>query len=392
MAALSRRGQLAFVAFFALYACIVIPLGVRKGDDIMAEITQADRLLSGQMINAAPPGQGMWWPPFGALLVTPFALLARLSVPLAKAAWGGAGILALAWSVWTAGRRWGWRPAWAGLAVVIFPVHNNFHHLNIETILLALLVAAAADLSDGRQGRAGTWVGLATALKVFPGLVLPYFAWRRQWKALGVGIAVLAGVTLLALLPYGPRGMVDALQNWITLALHGQSYQGGTIAAFHMQKLGRLGYAIGGAPASIFALQALAVGLVLAILSRARRTPSDDAPLEVGSVVLLAVLLTPVAWLHTFSLGYLAWVAAVAYPPPFTGRVRTTWLAVLWIAGVYASTALSSLALPAPLGFLTFHNDTLGALVCLCLLLVQRIARTGRFVPIPSAPGSPHPV
>ena len=175
MAALSRRGQVAFVAFFALYACIVIPLGVRKGDDIMAEITQAERLLTGQMINNAPPGQGTWWPPFGALLVTPFALLARISMPLAKAAWGGAGILALAWSVWTAGRRWGWRPAWAALAVVIFPVHNNFHHLNIETILLALLVAAAADLSDGRHGRAGTWVGLATALKVFPGLVLPYF-------------------------------------------------------------------------------------------------------------------------------------------------------------------------------------------------------------------------
>jgi alpha-1,2-mannosyltransferase len=372
MAALSRRGQVAFVAFFALYACIVIPLGVRKGDDIMAEITQAERLLTGQMINTAPPGQGTWWPPFGALLVTPFALLARFSMPLAKAAWGGVGILALAWSVWTAGRRWGWRPAWAALAVVIFPVHNNFHHLNIETILLALLVAAAADLSDGRQGRAGTWVGLATALKVFPGLVLPYFAWRRQWKALGVGIAVLAGVTLLALVPYGPRGMVEALQNWVTLALHGQNYQGGTVAAFHMQKLGRLGYAIGGAPASIYALQVLAVGLVLAIL--VRRPPNDDAPLEVGSVVLLAVLLTPVAWLHTFTLGYLAWVAVVAYAPADS----RAWRAGLWIAGIYASTALSALALPPALGFVTFFNDTLGALVALGLLLMLRVRRTAR--------------
>lgn len=374
MAALSRRGELAFVAGFALYACIVIPLGVRKGDDIMAEITQAERLLTGQMINTAPPGQGTWWPPFGALLVTPFALLARFSMPLAKAAWGGVGMLALAWSVWTAGRRWGWRPAWAALAVVIFPVHNNFHHLNIETILLALLVAAAADLSDGREGRAGTWVGLATALKVFPGLVLPYFAWRRQWKALGVGIAVLAGVTLLALVPYGPRGMVDALQNWITLALHGQNYQGGQIAAFHMQKLGRLGYAIGGAPASIFALQALAVGLVLAILSR--RPPSDDAPLEIGSVLLLAVLLTPVAWLHTFTLGYLAWVAVVASAPADSRAWRVT----LWIAGVYASTALSALPLfrEGALSFVTFFNDTLGALVALGLLLLVRVRRSAR--------------
>jgi glycosyl transferase family 87 len=389
MAALSRRAQLGFVAVFALYACIVIPLGVRKGDDIMAEITQAERLLTRQMINTTPPGQGTWWPPFGALVVAPFALLARWSLPLAKAAWGAVGILALAWSTWVAGRRWGWRPAFAALAVVIFPVHNNFHHLNVETMLLALLVAAAADLSDGREGRAGTWVGLATALKVFPGLVLPYFAWRRQWKALAIGVLVAAAATLLALLPYGPRGMLEALQNWIAVAGHSQNYQGGAVAALHMQKLGRLGYAIGGAPASILALHVLAVGLVVAIV--ARRPPADDAPLEIGSVVLLAVLLTPVAWLHTFSLGYLAWVAAAAYPPPFAGRARTAWLATLWVAGVYASTALSALPLPDSLRWLTFHDDTIGAFVGLSLLLVQRRARIRRPAAASSPAGSPHP-
>lgn len=390
MAALSRRGQVAFVTLFALYGCIVVPLGVRKGDDVMAEMTQAERLVTGQMINAAPPGQGAWWPPFGALAVTPFALLGRLSMPLAKAAWGILGMLALAWSVHAVGRRWGWRPALAGLAVMIFPVHNNFHHLNIETILLALLVAAAVDLSDGRQSRAGAWVGLAAALKVFPGLVLPYFAWRRQWKALAVGSVVAVAATLLALAPYGPGGMLQALHNWATMASSGESFQGGSIAGLYMQKLGRLGHAIGGAPASILTLHVLAVGLVVAII--ARRPPADDPPLEVGAVVLLGVLLTPVAWLHTFTLGYLAWAAAVAYPPPFTGRARTVWLAALWIAGVYASTALSALPLPGPLQFLTFHNDTIGALVGLALLLVQRIARVRLAVPVPLAPGSPQPV
>jgi hypothetical protein len=47
MAALSRRAQLAFAAGFVLYACIVIPLGVRKGDDVQTEITQAHRILDG---------------------------------------------------------------------------------------------------------------------------------------------------------------------------------------------------------------------------------------------------------------------------------------------------------------------------------------------------------
>ena len=104
------------------------------------------------MLNTAPPTQGLWWPPFGTLLVVPFAAVARMSLPLAKGLWGAFGIAALAWAVYKSGMRWGWKPAWLALAVVIFPIHNNFHHLNIETILLALVVACAADRSDSRPG------------------------------------------------------------------------------------------------------------------------------------------------------------------------------------------------------------------------------------------------
>ena len=391
MAALTPRQRAAFAALVVVYAAIAIPLGVHKGDDIMTEIGQAQRLLSGQMINTAPPGQGMWWPPFALLVVAPFAALAGWSLALAKAAWGALGMAALAWSVYASGRRWGWRPAALACAVVVLPIHNNFHHLNIETLLLALLVATAADLAEGRPARAGVWAGLATALKVFPGLLLPYFALRRQWKALGVSSAVAAGATVVGLLPYGPHGVLEAIGNWVTLATHGQSYGGGSIAGFHMQKLGRLGYALGGAPWSIVALHLLAVGLVLAILARRPAPPADDAPLEVGGVALLAVLLTPIAWLHTFTLGYLAWVAAIAYAPAFTGRARTAWRVLVWVVAIHASTAASLVRLPAALGFFTFFNDTIGALLVLGLLLWQRrariaLARTSR------QPRSPLPV
>jgi glycosyl transferase family 87 len=388
MAALSRRAQVGFVALFAVYACIVIPLGVRKGDDVQTEITQAHRILDGLTLYNTPQTQGVWWTPCALLLVIPAALLADWSLALAKTFWGALGIVALAWSVYETGRRWGWRPALGALGVVLFPVHNNFHHLNIETLLLALLVATAGDLADGRPLRAGAWVGIATALKLFPGLLLPYFVLRRQWKALGAAVAVGVAVTVLPLLSYGPVGALDALRNWLSLTIHGQNFQGGSITGLHMQKLGRLAYAMGGAPASAIALHVLAIGLVAAILWR--RPAADDPPLEVGSVALLAVLLAPIAWLHTFSLGYLAWVAAVAYPPPVAGRARTAWLVALWIAGVYASTAVSSLPLPGALRWLTFHNDTIGALAGLGLLLAQRRARFGRPVPIPPPAGSPH--
>lgn len=383
MAALSRRAQLGFAAGFVLYAGIVIPLGVHKGDDITTEITQAHRILDGLALYHTPQTQGVWWTPFALLLVLPVSLLADWSLALAKACWGALGILALAWSVYETGRRWGWRPAVGALAIVLFPVHNNFHHLNLETLLLALLVATAGDLADGRPARAGAWVGLATALKIFPGLLLPYFALRREWKALGAGLAVLAAVTVLPLLPYGPHGAVDALRNWVSLMLHGQNFQGGTITGLHMQKLGRLAAALGGVPFSTIGLHLLAVGLVVATL--ARRPPRDDAPLEVGSVTLLSVLLAPIAWLHTFTLGYLAWVAVIASAP----APSRAWRTGLWIAGLYASTALTALPLPAGLRFVTFMSDTLGALLALVLLLVVRRARSGAAVPF--TPGSPQP-
>jgi hypothetical protein len=89
-------------------------------------------------------------------------------------------------------------------------------------------------------------------------------------------------------------------------------------------------------------------------------------------VTLLSVLLAPIAWLHTFTLGYLAWVAVVAYAPADS----RAWRAGLWIAAIYASTALSALPLPRALGFVTFFNDTIGALVALGLLLLLRTRRS----------------
>ncbi len=371
-ASLTKGQRALFYGLFALYAAVVIPLGVRKGDDIVSEISQANLALHGAMVNAVPPGQGQWWPPFALVLVAPFALISQMSLALAKALWSALGIAALAWSVHATGRRWGWRPALFALAVILFPVHNNFHHLNIESILLALLVAAALDLPQGRTGRAGVWVGLATALKIFPGLVLVWFAVGRQWRALAAGVGTAGGMTLVALLPYGPQGALQALAGWARIALRGQSYGGGAIAGFRMEKLGILGYSIGGAPWSIVLLHLLALGLVVALLWRRSRADAVATPFEIGAVILLSVLVTPIAWLHTFTLGYLAWVAV--FVTAGTLALQRRWRWALGIAALYASTSLSAVPWPAFTRLANFNSDTLGGIVTLCVLVALRYA------------------
>jgi alpha-1,2-mannosyltransferase len=388
MAALTRRQEVALAAFFIAYACIAVPLGVHRGGDVVGEMALAERLLHGQVFYDVPPGEGTWWPPLAVALVSPFALVARLSLPLAKACWGLFGMGCLAWGVRQAARRWGFGAAVGALAVALFPIHNNFHHTNIEAPLVALLVAAAAALSDGRDTRVGIWVGLATALKVIPGLLIPYLVVRRRWRAASVATGVALVTSLGTVLPLGFHGALETLRDWANLSAQGHNRQGAAVAGLHMQKLGRLGYALGGAPTSIVALHLLALGLLAAILLA--RPADDDAPLEVGSVMLVAVLVTPIAWLHTFSLGYLAWVAAFAYVPPLVGRARTAWRVSLVAGAIYASTAVTALHLPGALQVLTFYNDTIGALVALALLAWQRHARTRGAVP--PLVGSPQPV
>ncbi|HZT81370.1 MAG TPA: glycosyltransferase 87 family protein, partial [Gemmataceae bacterium] len=52
---------------------------------------------------------------------------------------------------------------------------------------------------------------LATAVKLFPGLLLVYFLLRGRWKALAAGVATFAAATALAAVVLGPSPCADHL-------------------------------------------------------------------------------------------------------------------------------------------------------------------------------------
>src|SRR5438876_11696597 len=83
----------------ALYAAIVIPVGVHKGGDFTQELTESERLLRGLPLYVANPEGGIWWPPFTALGLVPFALVARWSLAVAKAGWALLNVACLGWSL-----------------------------------------------------------------------------------------------------------------------------------------------------------------------------------------------------------------------------------------------------------------------------------------------------
>lgn len=97
-------------------------------------------------------------------------------------------------------------PLWAKALTILLalrPIMSDLQHGNVNLFILFLVIASLAAYHRQRDLLAGLVLGLAIACKVTPALFVPYFIWKRSWKAL-VGCA--AGL-LLFLLP----GFVPAL-------------------------------------------------------------------------------------------------------------------------------------------------------------------------------------
>lgn len=367
--ALTPRARWGLTALALVWAAVVIPVGTHKGGDFTPELAQSERLLSRLPLYEEAPASGAWWPPFTALFLVPFAVVARLaSVTLAKALWATLCAGCVIWSVGRAGVTWGWTPALAAFAVLVAPIQNSLQHLQLTPVLLALVVAAALDSHAGREQRVGAWIGGATALKAFPALLLAYLAYQRRWRALAVGTAVAGGLTLGAMLPYGPVAAVAAVRDWLLLS------SGGTgVSGLHMQKLARLGYALG-APLPVIIGGEVALVAAVAYALRRQAQP-EEALADVGMVTLLAVLISPIGWYYYFGLLFPAFAAALRAKP---ASHATAWYVLLALAGILTSGLLTLVPLPAQLSFVSSHGDAKGGLLLLGLLVAHRVREPQR--------------
>ena len=348
----------------AAYAAFVVVIRMRHGGDIVPEIALSQRWLDGEpLYRPALSEYGTPWPPFAAVVLVPLALLARASLSVATAAWSVLSVACLLVALVVA-RRWGWRAAILALLATAVPIQTNFEHRNVNTVLLALVVAAAADLEEARDARAGLWLGLATAIKAFPAVLLAYLAVRGQWRALAVATAVAGGGTLLALAPYGPAGAAAAAGDWL-----GSSFdQGRWLVVPSNQSLHALVLRLGGTPAVAAVLAALCVGGAL-LLARSRERGVLPG---LGATTLAAILATPVAWVHYYVLAFPAW-AAVA--PGFTGRFKRGRDVAFMVAALATSGWLTVGPRPLRRALLGGSVYAWGALVLLALLAWRLLER-----------------
>src|SRR5262249_3737422 len=139
-------------------------------------------------------------PPTSVLLALP---ITWLDYPDAFLTWNLVSLGLFVASIWLVVRQLGLRVTFLGVVIgyglllVCGPFRAQMLQGQLNIVLLALITGAwAAERSD-RPALAGVLLGLATAIKLFPGFLLLYYAMRGRWRVVLAGIAALLACTVL---------------------------------------------------------------------------------------------------------------------------------------------------------------------------------------------------
>ncbi|MEV6494086.1 glycosyltransferase 87 family protein [Actinoplanes sp. NPDC051633] len=251
-------------------------------------------MAGGDLYSYQAPVQGLLgftYPPFAALVLTPTAL-----VPAGVAGWL---IVALSLLALALGLRVldGHRRHAVLLFVVVLatePVRQTLGLGQVNLVLFGLVVLDLAVLGRAGSRWTGVGVGIATAIKLTPGLFIVHLLVTRQWRAAGTAaytVAVLtAGTFLIA-----PR---ETMRYFGDLMWHTERV-GAADAIANQSLAGLLARLSEDHTTPTLGWLALSAAAVLVGLSRAAQAHGyGDHAAALTLVGLTANLVTPVAWTH----------------------------------------------------------------------------------------------
>lgn len=344
---------LAVLAF--VFAVLNAVNAVNKGGDAAVFFEGGRRLLNGTNLYAgSSAADGFIGPPFQAAFFAPFAAIAAIDASAAKLAWHLAGLACLVAGVRYSARAWDdaradlalpqrrWLPAlFIPLIAVLLPLQTNFEHQNLNPLLLALIGGAMLQLGRGRPATAGVLIGAATALKVFPALLIGLLLLRNR-RAATVAIATAVVLTLVPLAIYELSQYEQMLRDFWRLANSGWPVRGNNqslIAAIDRYVNGFSGGGVRelrGAVMIVYGAAAALMLLAAAWTAVACRTP--DRPtfvIQTAAITSVAVLLSPIAWDHYWLLMFPAFLILID-STPWLGRAGryATFAAAVLITGL----------------------------------------------------------
>ena len=341
-------------------------------------------VLQGQPLYSVvtPPPQLLpfTYPPAAALFAVPLALL---SWPAAQLAWVPVIYLPLAVLTWFAfapllRRVPAGGPRAAVLALVVaacaylFPMRDEMRFGQVDMVLLAMAVADCA--ARAPRWPRGALVGLATAIKLVPGVFIVYLWLSGRRRAAVTAAAAALAWTLGAwlLLPD------DSVTYW-TSAIFQSGRLGANAGTSNQSLRGILlrEFLPGQAPGALWA--AVAVVVAVAGFAVARRLARESRELEAMAVTaVLWVLLSPVSWIHHFVVVIVA-IGAILADGRSRGRIALAAGTAIFFALTipwWGQTLLGHHAVPALAARVV--QDAFGlAAVVLLVILARLPPRTG---------------
>jgi alpha-1,2-mannosyltransferase len=355
----SRRSMWAWAltslaAGVAVVPALLEPASRRFGDLAVyvgsAGVVGAGGDLYGYRTEAGLP---FTYPPFAALLAEP---LARVPLPLVQFAWVAATLAAAVAVAAVAMRpvveRLG-LPLTAALLLVSTPVRS---HVRFGQVGLFLVLLVGADLLR-RQRRRGWGVGLATAVKLTPGIYVVWLLAAGRWSRLRSTVAWAAGATFAGVVLLWPSS-----PTWLSSALWDSSRFGRNDIPGNQSVRGMLLRAFPDDATAERLWLVLAVGLVvLGVAGACRLELAGNRLGAVGTLAAASVAASPISWQH-----HLVWLALplAALVAAGRGRLAAGW-AVLLIAPV--TTLATQVDVPV-LGALLVNTCGLTAVAATVLL------------------------
>ncbi|MBQ1042271.1 MULTISPECIES: glycosyltransferase family 87 protein [unclassified Micromonospora] len=242
---------------------------------------------------------GFTYPPFAALVMLPMAYLpwnAAIVVSVTLT------VLASAVVIWRlldpVARRSGWT-RWFALAVALClaaayePMRETVNFGQVNMLLLFLVAVDLLWLLPARSRWAGVGIGLATAIKLTPGIFIVYLLVTGRWRAAltTVGTAAVATLVAAGLFP-------DASREFWTEALWNTDRVGELAFVSNQSLRGVVARLDPQHPSTIAWLALVLVTLVVwAWRSRAAVAVGDEATgLALTGAVMC--LVSPVTWVH----------------------------------------------------------------------------------------------
>jgi alpha-1,2-mannosyltransferase len=299
-----------------------------------------------------------------------------------------------------------WRGMTVGAVAVLLSIQYVVRDLDDggpHLIYLGILVGAVYCVRLGREGLGAVGFGLVIALKMTPGLLLPFFVWKRKWRLAGLTAGATAAWIVVPALWMGPTRWWDHQRQWNRMAFNvvsdrPDSIRDGNDIRVQNQSLRPaverflVTYPIGHGlkvdhaadvplldlhPRTASRLGILAVlcltGIV-AVWSRRPDSGRDDPawPVEVAAVLLLVPLLSPVTWIQHIVFAIPAVYLLVAGHRSF----RPLGLPVLATIGLYCLLAnvlnRGLIGRDASLVLYSYHVHTFAMLLLLGALMAAR--------------------